>query len=238
MIRAALFDVYGTCVDWHTGMRTAAERMLAEKGLDTGAGRAIAEGWRRRYQPSMDRVRSGRDPYRPLDAIQIETLDDVLDEMNLSHHVDAGDRAALNAAWDALPAWPDTAESLRRLASVMPVAACSNGSRAMMARLADHAGLTWTTIAGAELARTFKPEPAVYLKSCAALGTSPAETVMVACHDDDLDAAAACGLATAFVPRPAEWGADASPEPGDTGRFTFHADTLCALVDRIARASA
>lgn len=108
----------------------------------------------------------------------------------------------------------------------------------MMARLADHAGLTWTTIAGAELARTFKPEPAVYLKSCAALGTSPAETVMVACHDDDLDAAAACGLATAFVPRPAEWGADASPEPVDTGRFTFHADTLCALVDRIARASA
>lgn len=237
MIKAALFDVYGTCVDWHTGMRTAAERMLDEKGLDGGLGRAIAEGWRRRYQPSMERVRSGRDPYRPLDAIQIETLDDVLDEIGLSHHVDAGDRAALNAAWDALPAWPDTADSLRRLATVMPVAACSNGSKAMMARLAAHAGLTWTMIGGAELAQTFKPEPSVYLKSCAALGVSPAETVLVACHDDDLDAAAACGLATAFVPRPAEWGADASPETVDSSRFTFRGETLSTLVDDIMRAA-
>jgi len=238
MIRAALFDVYGTCVDWHTGMRMAAERMLAEKGLDVGLGRAIAEGWRRRYQPSMERVRSGRDAYRPLDAIQIETLDDVLAELNLSSHVDAGDRAALNAAWDALPAWPDTADSLQMLATVMPVAACSNGSEAMMARLAAHAGLTWTMIGGAELARTFKPEPVVYLRSCEALRVAPAETVMVACHDDDLDAAAACGLATAFVPRPAEWGDDASYDPVDSSRFAFRGETLSTLVDRIARAAA
>jgi 2-haloacid dehalogenase len=238
MIRAALFDVYGTCVDWHTGMRTAAERLLVDKGLDTGLGRAIAEGWRRRYQPSMERVRSGRDAYRPLDAIQIETLDEVLDELDLSHRFDAGDRAVLNGAWDALPAWPDTPDSLERLRVVMPVAACSNGSKAMMARLADHAGLSWTAICGAELARTFKPEPSVYLTSCDALGFAPAETVMVACHDDDLDAAAACGLATAYVPRPTEWGADALPEPVDAGRFTFHAETMPELVDRIVRAAA
>ncbi|MCR9121867.1 MAG: haloacid dehalogenase type II [Phyllobacteriaceae bacterium] len=237
MIKAALFDVYGTCVDWHTGMRTAAERMLAEKGLDVGLGRAIAEGWRRQYQPSMERVRSGRDPYRPLDAIQIETLDIVLDDLNLSHHLDAGDRAVLNAAWDALPAWPDTRDALNRLATVMPVAACSNGSRAMMARLAAHAGLPWTAICGADMAQSFKPEPAVYLKSCAALGFAPFETVMVACHDDDLDAAAACGLATAYVPRPAEWGADTSSDPVDASRFTFHADTLSELADAIARAA-
>ncbi|MBO6637271.1 MAG: haloacid dehalogenase type II [Roseitalea sp.] len=238
MIKAALFDVYGTCVDWHSGMRTAAEQMLTDKGLDIGLGRKIAEGWRRQYQPSMERVRCGRDAYRPLDAIQIQTLDIVLDDLAIAHLFDAGDRAVLNAAWDALPAWPDTTDALRRLRTAMPIAACSNGSKSMMARLAAHAGLPWTMIGGADLAQTFKPEPTVYLKSCAALGFAPNETVMVACHDDDLDAAAACGLATAHVPRPAEWGADAPPAATDAGRFTFRADTLTELIDRIVRAAA
>lgn len=35
---------------------------------------------------------------------------------------------------------------------------------------------------------------------------------MVACHPDDLEAAAAVSLRTAYVPRP-EWGPEAAPVP-------------------------
>lgn len=234
MVKAALFDVYGTCVDWHGGMRRAASAMLAEKGLDPSLGTGIAEGWRHRYQPAMERVRSRAEPYRPLDALQLETLADLLDALDLSHHFDAADRARLNAAWDALPAWPDTTASLQSLKAAMPIAACSNGSVAMMERLAAHAGLPWTMICGAELARSFKPVPEVYLKSCAALGHAPADVIMIACHPDDLEAAADCGLRTGYVPRPDEWGeASVAPDP-EPRRFDLHAATLGELVGQIA----
>lgn len=237
MIKAALFDVYGTCVNWHGGMRRTAETVLAAKGLDASLGSAIAEGWRQQYQPAMEKVRSGAEPYRPLDAIQIETLDTVLAPLGLSDSMNEDDRARLNAGWDALPAWPDAVQSLKTLKVAMPIGACSNGSVAMMGRLAAHNGLTWSIICGAELARTFKPRPAVYLASCAALGCAPAEVIMVACHPDDLDAASDAGLQTGYIPRPDEWGpATVAPDP-NADRFTFDAPTLPALVEKIVHAA-
>lgn len=232
-VKAALFDVYGTCVDWHAGMSAAARALLADKGLDPALGTAIAEGWRRQYQPAMQKVRSGHEPYRPLDRIQIETLDDVLAPLGLRNALDETDRARLNAAWDALPAWPDTVASLATLKTTMPIAACSNGSQAMMQRLAARNALPWTMICGAELAQTYKPVPDVYLASCDALGHRPGDVIMIACHDDDLDAAAACGLQTGYVPRPDEWGPGTHTPIEAPGRFTFHADTLPALVAKI-----
>lgn len=232
-IKAALFDVYGTCVNWHAGMSGAAASLLSEKGLDPRLGHAIAEGWRRQYQPAMEKVRSRRQPYRPLDQIQIETLALVLGPLGLEGTFDDNDQARLNAAWDALPAWPDTPASLTRLKAIMPIAACSNGSVAMMQRLAAHARLPWTTICGAELARTYKPMPDVYLKSCAAIGCAPSDVIMIACHDDDLDAAAACGLQTGYFPRPDEWGPGVLPPIKAPDRFTAHANTLAALIEKI-----
>ena len=233
MIKAALFDVYGTCVDWRSGMRRAAEAVLVSKGLDSSAATAIAEGWRRQYQPAMEKVRSGVEPYRALDAIQIETLENVLAPLGLSDALDDADRQRLNAAWDALPAWPDTVASLAKLKTAIPIAACSNGSRAMMERLASQSRLPWTMICGAELAQTYKPMPAVYQASCNAVGFPPSEVIMVACHPDDLDAAALAGLQTGYIPRPDEWGAGSvSPDP-DAGRFTLHEPDLRALVEKI-----
>jgi 2-haloacid dehalogenase len=70
--------------------------------------------------------------------------------------------------------------------------------------LAKHAGLPWDAILGAELAHAYKPDPRVYLAGVHALGLEPGDVCMVAAHRDDLIAAAAVGLRTAFVPRPGE----------------------------------
>lgn len=81
--------------------------------------------------------------------------------------------------------------------------------------MAKRAGLPWDAILGAEIARAYKPQAAVYLRSAEALGLEPAAVMMVAAHPNDLVAAAACGLRTAYAPRLAEFGA---ADPGDLGQ--------------------
>jgi 2-haloacid dehalogenase len=65
-------------------------------------------------------------------------------------------------------------------------------------------------ILGAEIARSYKPQPETYLKSVDAVGLEPAQAGMVAAHNGDLVAARALGLRTIFVRRPHEHG------PGQT----------------------
>jgi 2-haloacid dehalogenase len=193
--RALIFDVFGTCVDWRTSLAREVAAVLP--GVDATA---FAVAWRAEYEPSMARIRDGGRGYVALDDLHLENL----------HRVAAafGVRApdALNAAWERLDPWPDVVPGLTALKATQIVAPCSNGSIALMTRLAKHAGLPWDCILGAELARDYKPKPAVYRASYAALRL-PAEAVtMVAAHNDDLAAARAAGLKTAFVPRPTEHG--------------------------------
>jgi 2-haloacid dehalogenase len=147
-------------------------------------------------------VRSGEREWVVLDVLHREALDDVLAEQRLD--LDAGARDELTLAWHRLDPWPDTVPGLTRLKERYAIAPCSNGHIAQSVNLARHAGLPWDAILGAEIARAYKPDPRVYRASVAALGLEPGEVMMVAAHGGDLAAAAACGLRTAFVPRPRE----------------------------------
>ena len=86
------------------------------------------------------------------------------------------------------------------------LAPCSNGNIALMVDIARRNAIPWDAILGADIARDFKPKPAVYLMSAAALNLQPREVMMVAAHSDDLRQAAASGLRTAHIARPGENG--------------------------------
>ncbi|MEM9999635.1 MAG: haloacid dehalogenase type II [Pseudomonadota bacterium] len=235
MIKAVLFDVYGTCVDWRTGVIEHVQPIYAARGIDPALAAQTADDWRMLYDPSMARVRDGERPYVSLDVIQRENLDRVLNGLDVSDQLDAQDRAEMNKAWEKLPPWPDTFSALAQIKEHLPIAACSNGSHAMMETLATYAALPWTMICGSDVGRNFKPHRDVYLKSCTALGANPEETLMLACHPDDLDAAAALGLQTAYFPRPTEWGdAPFTPDP-EPHRFDFYADSFAELASKIVR---
>ena len=196
-MRALLFDVFGTCVDWRTSVAREAEAL----GLP---GEPVADAWRARYQPQLETVRRGEREWVVLDVLHREALDDVLAELGLD--LDPPQRDALTLAWHRLDPWPDTVAGLTRLKRRYAIAPCSNGHMAQSVNLARHAGLPWDAILGAEIARAYKPDPVVYRASVAALGIEPGEAMMVAAHNADLVAAAECGLRTAFVPRPREHG--------------------------------
>ncbi len=204
MVKALLFDVFGTLVDWRGSIARQAREILSPLGVSIDW-EAFADAWRAEYQPAMEQVRSGRIPFCKLDLLHRRNLDVVLERLELDR-VDEPARARLNLAWHQLDAWPDVAPGLARLRTRFRVAPCSNGNISIMADLARHNGLAWDAILGAELARDYKPVPIVYVASAAAFDCAPGEAMMVAAHSHDLAAAAAAGLKTAFIARPDERG--------------------------------
>lgn len=212
-IRALVFDVFGTLVDWRTCVAREAHAALAAHGVVID-GAAFADAWRAQYQPAMEAVRSGRLPFCRLDELHRRNLDRVLIDFGLDDLADAA-RAELNRAWHRLDAWPDVGPGLARLRQHFLLAPCSNGNISLMVDLARHNGWHWDAILGAEVARDYKPKLEVYRAAAAALDCAPAQMMMVAAHSSDLEAAARAGLRTAFVARPDEHGAGRGErEPG------------------------
>jgi len=202
---ALLFDVFGTCVDWRSSVIAEGEALAGRLGLKGVDWPALADAWRARYQPQLETVRSGARPWVNLDVLHREALDQVLAEFGLDA-VPEADRAGLNRVWHRLAPWPDTVEGLRLLKRRFIIAPNSNGHIALLVNLSKRAGLPWDAILGSEIARAYKPAPEAYLRNVEALGLSPPEVMMVAAHNDDLAAAGAYALRTAFVPRPTEHG--------------------------------
>ena len=203
-VQALVFDVFGTLVDWRTGVAREARVALAIHApmLD---GAAFADAWRAQYQPVMEEVRSGQMVFCKLDVLHRRNLDRVLKDFGLDVVPEAS-RTELNRAWHRLDAWPDRGPGLARLRTRFRIAPCSNGNISLMVDLARRNGWHWDAIVGAELARDYKPKPVVYLTAAAAFDCEPAQTLMVAAHSSDLEAAAAAGLRTAFIARPDEHG--------------------------------
>ena len=232
-IKALLFDVFGTVVDWRTSVIREGEafgRANRIQGIDWVA---FADAWRGLYQPTMQKVRSGAVPWQPLDELHRASLDKLLAEHGVSGIPEA-ELERFNRAWHRLDPWPDAVSGLTRLKRKYILATCSNGNVALMVNLAKHAGLPWDMVLGAELARHYKPCPETYKRSVAFLRLDPSACVMVAAHNRDLAAAAACGLKTAFVPRPKEFGAQAEspvgkPDLAPSQKWDFVAEDFNAL---------
>src|SRR3954468_13686350 len=96
-MRALLFDVFGTCVDW----RTSIIRAAAAHGLPP----ELADAWRAQYQPQLETVRSGARPWVNLDVLHRVGLNRALEDLGLELGEPA--RAELTLAWHRLDPWPD-----------------------------------------------------------------------------------------------------------------------------------
>ena len=230
-IRAALFDTFGTVVDWRSGVANEAGRFAERHGLALDPF-DFADRWRAEYQPAMELVRSGQRGYVPLDRLHRENLNRVLTASGLSpSRFAAGELEELNRAWERLPAWPDSVEGLQRLKSRYIVGPLSNGNTALLVNMGKNAGLPWDFVVGSDLLGAYKPDAAAYLGAAAVLRLDPGQVMLVAAHNDDLGAARDAGLATAFVPRPTEQG------PGQTADLAAASgwDTVAADFIDLAR---
>ncbi len=233
-VKALAFDVFGTVVDWRNGIARAVAPVLAKLGRGDVDPHAFADAWRAGYQPAMEECRSGRRPFTRLSVLHRENLDAVLRDHRITgEQLAAAERDALNAAWEKLDPWPDVAAGLARLRRRFPLVTLSNGNIALMMNLARHAGLPWDAILGAEASKHYKPVPRAYTATAEILEIHAAELCLVAAHNGDLRAARAAGLATAFVPRPAEHGPGQGSDLAAEATWDVVARDFGDLADRL-----
>ena len=204
MIRALTFDTYGTVVDWRTSV-LGELRALAERKTLTLDCVQFLDDWRAAYRPGMDKVNSGETAWTTVDAIYRRRLEDLLATYGITV-LTADEIDTLARVWWRLRPWPDAIPGIHRLKRRYLVTPLSNASFIGMVELARFAGLPWDCIITAENARCYKPRPEVYRTAISLLGLRPEDVMMVAAHNYDLMAARAEGMATAFVPRPLEYG--------------------------------
>lgn len=225
-VRALCFDVFGTVVDWHGSIAAEVQRL----GLPVD-GAAFALAWRAGYAPAMQQVRSGALPWTDIDGLHRRILDGLLAEQGLA--MDEAARQDFNRIWHRLQPWPDSVPGLLRLKRRHTITTLSNGNLSLLVAMARFAGLPWDAVLSAELFHHYKPDPEVYLGAARLLGLAPAQVALVAAHPSDLRAAAACGLRTAYVPRPLERGAGGAMEAWVDGEFDLVASSFEALADAL-----
>jgi len=231
-IRALVFDVFGTVVDWSSGVAREAEAMLAPKGYNLDWV-AFAHRWRAEYQPAMEAVRSGARAFIVLDALHREMLAPVLAEYGVRGLSEA-EVTELSHAWRRLDPWPDVRAGLARLRGKYVIAPMSNANVALMVAMSKRGGLEWDLILGAEIAQAYKPMPAAYLSAPRLLALQSQQVMMVAAHAYDLKSAADAGLSTAYVHRAQEFGPDAPPkERPAAGRFNVDVDSFTELAETL-----
>ncbi len=209
-VKALVFDVFGTVVDWRTSVASQVEAVAGRKGVKVD-GAAFADAWRAQYAPSMNRVRTGELSWMTLDQLHRMSLDRLLPEFGLT--LTDAETQALNKVWHRLRPWPDSVAGLTRLKKKFIIAPLSNGNVSLITNMAKFAGLPWDCVLGAELARHYKPDPEVYRSAADFLDLEVSEVMMVAAHLNDLRAAKPLGLKTAFVVRPAEFGNSTTRRP-------------------------
>ena len=233
-IKALVFDVFGTVVDWRGSIIREGEA-LAAKGLQVDWP-AFADAWRAGYQPAMQRVRAaeggGDGGWANIDTLHREILDGLLPRFGLDMLTEA-ERAHLNRVWHRLDPWADSVRGLRQLKSHFVISTLSNGNVALLVNMAKHARLPWDCVLSAELFRHYKPDPEVYQGAARLLGFEPAQLLMVAAHPSDLAAAARAGLRTAYVPRPLEHGRGGAMEPVGDLHFDVVAADFLALAEQL-----
>jgi 2-haloacid dehalogenase len=232
-VKALVFDVFGTVVDWR-GSIIREGRLLGRRKRIRADWAAFADAWRAGYRPAMARVRSGELPWTRIDDLHRMILDGLLPRFGLSG-LSEEEIEHLNRAWHRLAPWPDARAGLVKLKRRHVIATLSNGNVALLVNMAKHAGLPWDCVLSAEVVRHYKPDPETYLGAADLLGVRPHELMLVAAHKDDLQAARACGLKTAFVTRPREHGPAAKTDLAREPAFDFHARDFLDLARQLER---
>ena len=226
--KVVAFDVFGTVVDWYGSIcKEVVETFKEEVDADK-----FALAWRAGYAPAMQRVMSGELGWTLIDDLHRMILDELLSRLRIDYLTDK-QIDHLNKIWHRLEPWPDSVEGLTRLKSRFMICTLSNGNIALLANMAKHGKLPWDCILSAEIFRKYKPDPSTYLGVASTFRVKPEEVMLAASHHDDLNAARQCGLKTAFIERPMEFGPiqgnDISPRPGND----LHCQDILGLAGKL-----
>ena len=233
-VKACVFDVFGTVVDWRSSVIADATSWGQAKGLSIDWVE-FTDRWRLGYKPAMDKVRRGEIPWTKLDDLQRMILEDLLKQYKIVGLSEA-EKAECAHVWRRLKPWPDSVQGLTRLKKKYIISPMSNGNVALMTNLAKFAGLPWDVILGSDLVRHYKPDREMYLSAPFFLDLKPEEVMMCAAHVSDLQSARSYGLRTGFICRPNEYGGGPAglPDKAEPGDFDVVSVSIIDLAEKMA----
>jgi len=198
MVKACVFDAYGTLFDVGAAARIAA----AEPGAEGWAGLwpQIAGDWRRK-QLEYTWLRAVAGHHTDFWQVTQDGLDWALERAGL---VEPALRERLLALYWELAAFPEVPAMLAALgAQGQRLAILSNGSPGMLEGAVGSAGLSgvFEALYSVESVGVFKPHASVYALVTEGMGLAPGEVLFVSSNGWDACAGAAFGFATAWVNR-------------------------------------
>ncbi len=215
-IKALAFDTGGTVLDWHSGLVAAFKASGARHGVSLDW-REMANDWRRR---TMKGIVGQSRPAFNMDDVHRRTLDEVLEHFKLGQ-VAESERLQLWRTWHQLDTWPDFAKAQAALRRAYPVVSFTMLPTALIVDVSRRNGVEWDAIISCEMIGVYKPHQEAYATAARWMGLEPAQILMVACHNFDLNAAQDAGFRTAFVHRPDEWGPAGPPDPKPNRAYDF-----------------
>ncbi|MEO5697303.1 MAG: haloacid dehalogenase type II [Burkholderiaceae bacterium] len=218
-IKALAFDTGGTVLDWHAGGVAAAAAIGAKRHPEADW-HALVNDWRRR---TMQGIVGQTRPAFNMDDVHRRTLDESLDAFGLQAFTPA-ERDRLWHSWHELEAWPDFPAALAELRQALPVVSFTMLPTALVVDVSRRNGIVWDAVISCEMIGVYKPHAQAYATAARWMALEPAQILMVACHNFDLNAAHAAGFKTAFVRRPAEWGPAGPPDPNPNMAYDFIED--------------
>jgi len=233
-VKACVFDIFGTVVDWRGSVIDEATRWGKVKGLSINWVE-FTDRWRLGYRPTMDKVRKGELPWTNLDDLHQLILEDLLKQYEIEG-LSEEEKLDWGHVWRRLKPWPDSVEGLTRLKRKYIISPMSNGNVALMTSLAKSSGLPWDVILGSDLVQHYKPDREMYLSAPFYLDLKPEEVLMCAAHVSDLLSARSCGLRTAFIHRPDEYGGGpvGVPDKAKPGDFDVISANIIDLAEQMS----
>ncbi len=226
--KALAFDTGGTILDWHSALVRAMADAAAAKGLQADW-HAVVNDWRHR---SMKGIVGQVHPDFNMDDVHRTTLNECLVQFGLDR-LEETQRRTILRAWHELDAWPDFPQAMKQLRQSLPVVSLTMLPTALVVDVSRRNGLAWDAVISCEMIGVYKPHAQAYETAARWLALEPAEILMVACHNFDLNAAHKAGLRTAFVRRPAEWGPAGPPDPNPNMDYDIVVSDFGALVQAV-----
>jgi 2-haloacid dehalogenase len=223
-IKVIAFDVFGTVVDWHGSVSREVAAM--NLGVDPDQ---FALAWRAGYKPAMAEVMNSGE-WVILDVLHRRILDKVLHDFALDALPEA-ERQQLNLVWHRLDPWPDSVAGLTRLKSKFIICSLSNGNIGLLTEMAKNASIPWDCILCAENFNKYKPHPDTYLGVARTFAIEPGQVMLAAAHHSDLESARKCGLETAYIERPFEYGRAEPKSVAPWSANTLHSTSILHLAD-------
>ena len=223
-IRACVFDAYGTLFDF----ASAAARC---PGVPDDQRTALTALWRdKQLQYTWLRSLQGR--HADFRQVTADALDFALDSLGLD---DAALRAPLLALYETLQAFPEVADTLRRLrAAGFRTAILSNGTPAMLDAAVRASGLhgLFDAVLSVEAVQVYKTHPKAYRYALEQLGLHAGQIAFQSSNGWDAYAASDFGMRVVWCNR---YGQRAERLPGKPDHVIRSLAELPALLAPPAR---